>query len=113
MGGRGAQDVGAPWTTTVTNTAYRKLTDSFNIEVTVAVPRVIQGTVVDTPVPANGTQSVPVTLVVTAAAGALPDHHRHFAEPPCPPPPMYVQRAAPLFSIAFTGTEQFLVQMLL
>ena len=62
-------DVVAPWTTTVINPAYQTLLDSFNVDVTVAAARVLTGTV-STMVPANGRTSVPVTLIVEAAAGA-------------------------------------------
>lgn len=60
-----------PWTTTVMNTAYRSLLDSFNVAISVSGQRVIQGTVTGggAGLPANGKGSVPVTLVVEATAG--------------------------------------------
>ena len=78
--GRGANDVAAPWTITVLNPDYQGLDDSYNIAVDIAMPNVIQGSVPNTTVPANGTLSVPVTLVVRAKAGSS-------SPPPFPPPP--------------------------
>lgn len=66
---RDATDVVSPWTVTIINSAYRNLVDSFNVDVTIAVQRVIQGTVVAGTVPSNGQSSVPITLIVEADAG--------------------------------------------
>lgn len=68
---RDAVDVPVPWTTTVMNRAYQQLLDSFNVDVSVAVPRVIQGTVTagGATLLANGRSSVPITLVVEASPG--------------------------------------------
>jgi len=62
-----------PWTTTVINNAYRRLLDSANIEINVAVQRVLQGTVTsaNASLPANGSRSVPITFILEAAAGKL------------------------------------------
>lgn len=86
---RDATDVVSPWTVTVINSAYRNLVDSFNVDVTIAVQRVIQGTVVAGTVPSNGQSSVPITLIVEADAGLhgallldLPDHGTKWLLPP-------------------------------
>ena len=66
---RDATDIVSPWTVTIINSAYRNLVDSFNVDVTIAVQRVIQGTVSAGTVPSNGQSSVPITLIVEADAG--------------------------------------------
>ena len=66
---RDSADVVSPWSVTIINSAYRNLVDSFNVDVTVAVQRIIQGTVAAGTVPRNGQSSVPITLIVEATAG--------------------------------------------
>ena len=72
---RDSADVVSPWSVTIINSAYRNLVDSFNIDVTVAVQRIIQGTVAAGTVPRNGQSSVPITLIVEATAGRTVFEH--------------------------------------
>lgn len=60
-----------PWKTVI-NGPYTQLIEGYNADIDVARGSTVQATIVQAPVPANGTASVPVTLVVEAAASLLP-----------------------------------------
>lgn len=65
-----ADVVAAPWTTVV-NGPYTKLSNALNVIMDVPQGQTIQGSVHSSPVPANGTSSVPITLIVEAPVGTV------------------------------------------
>lgn len=70
---RGIDTVPTPWITTILDAAYDSLINSWNIDVSVAAQGVVEGSVSAAwaNVTANGTQSVPIGLVVQGRAGML------------------------------------------
>ena len=69
---RGTTSVPVPWQTTIINSAYRSVVNSWNIDLTVAARSVVAGSVTTdwAIIAANGTQSVTVGFVIQAVPGA-------------------------------------------
>ena len=67
---RGTTTVAVPWQTTIINSAYRSVVNSWNIDLTVAARSVVAGSVTAdwANVTANGTQSVTIGFVHPGSA---------------------------------------------